>query len=111
MEANKNNAPETIPMTWHKKYQDRGHGCPLCGKAFKTLEKKRFIHVGAGGDSILRADLPCTGGFSGECAVFSDGTVDTGDMGWFEIGDACAKKLGKEWSKELPPIEPNIVWP
>lgn len=92
-------------MTWSEKFHSQGHGCPLCGKAFKTKEEKSYIHVGEGGTSIMRPDLPL-GGMYGEAVVYSDGTVDTGDMGWFEIGGGCARKLGKEWHKKLPPINP-----
>jgi hypothetical protein len=96
--------PETIPMVWHPNFHKNGDsGCPLCGKALKPNEKRRYVHVGRGGVAILRADLPCTGGLSGEAAVFADGSFDTGDMGWFEVGSTCARKLGPEYSKELPP--------
>jgi hypothetical protein len=97
--------PETRPMTWHPKFHDQGHGCPLCGKAFKTHDKKRFIHIGEGGASIMRADLPLGGG-EGDSAILSSGKADTGNMGWFEVGSGCAKKLGAAWSKELPPLIP-----
>lgn len=93
-------------MKWNKKFQDNGEcGCPICGKMLKGEEKRRYIHVGEGGASIMRADLPL-GGIHNEAAVLSNGTVDTGDMGWFAIGSGCAKKLGLEWSKELPPLVP-----
>lgn len=95
--------PETRPMTWHPMYHDRGHGCPICGKVLKAHEKRRYIHIGEGGASILRADLTLVMGVSGEQAILSTGP-DTGEMGWYEIGSGCAKKLGAAWHKELPPI-------
>ena len=97
--------PETLPMTWSEKYHEQGFGCPLCGKKFTVLENKSFIHVGEGGASIMRVDLPL-GGMHNEAAILSDGTVDDGDMGWFEIGSGCAKKLGSAWHKKLEPLAP-----
>jgi hypothetical protein len=92
---------ESRPFTWHPRYLKNGEtGCPLCGKNLKDNEKRRFIHIGHGGDRILRADLPVT---ESGAAILSTGP-DTGDMGWFEVGSSCAKKLGAEYSKELPPI-------
>jgi hypothetical protein len=100
--------PETLPMPWSKRYQDNGEcGCPLCGKMLKPKEKRRYIHVGEGGGSIMRADLPLAGNDE-DSAVLSTG-VDTGNMGWFEVGSGCARKLGLEWSKELPPIQVPVA--
>ena len=94
--------PETLPMDW-KPFQDKGEcGCVLCGRPLKEKEKRRYVHIGEGGVSILRADLPL-GGSWGEAAILSTG-LDTGDMGWFEVGAGCARKIGLEYSKELPPI-------
>lgn len=94
---------ETLPMSWDK-YNKAGEcGCVLCGRPLKPNEKRRYIHIGEGGASILHADLPL-GGPYGEAAVFADGRVDTGDIGWHEVGAGCAKKLGSGWSKVLPPI-------
>lgn len=103
--------PEMIPMTFHEKFHERGSaGCPICGKMLKATEKRRYIHVGRGGDSIMRADLPL-GGYEGDSAILSDGTVDTGNMGWFEVGSSCAKKLGLAYSAELPALIPIITVP
>jgi hypothetical protein len=94
---------ETRPMVWHPNFVKNGEvGCPLCGKNLKPKEARRYIHVGQGGVSILRADLPL-GGRSGEAAILSTGP-DTGDMGWFAVGSTCAKRLGAEFSKPLPPL-------
>lgn len=101
--TNANTTPETRPMTFHPAFLKRGEqGCPFCGKALKTSEQKLYVHVGQGGASIMRADLPL-GGFEGGAAILAGGP-DTGDMGWFAVGATCAKKLGPEWSRELPPI-------
>lgn len=81
-------APEAIPMTWHAKFRKTECGCPICGKPL--TKSTRFIHVAEGGASIVRADL-------------ADDAV-SGDMGWFEVGSTCAKKLGAAYSRELAPI-------
>lgn len=52
----------------------------------------------------MRVDLPL-GGIEGESAITADG-CDTGDMGWYEIGLGCARKLGSEWHKELVRLQP-----
>lgn len=98
--------PETLPMDW-KKYNAAGEcGCILCGRPHGSLEKDHlYVHIGQGGRSIMRADLPIQVGPSGgDCAILADGSVDTGDMGWFPIGSTCAKKLGSEYVKILKPI-------
>jgi len=92
---------ETRPMHWHPRFGET-NGCALCGERLGPNPRQRYIHVGQGGASILRADLPTVEGRDG--VMLSTG-YDTGDMGWFEVGDGCARKLGAEWSKELPPIE------
>lgn len=93
--------PETLPMSWTK-YQASGEcGCVLCGRPMKPNEKRRYIHIGEGGKSILRADLL----HDEKTDTYTvNGKVDMGDMGWFEVGATCAKKLGLEYSKELPPL-------
>lgn len=96
--------PETLPMNWTK-FQAAGEcGCVLCGKKIpsrKTNDKGIYVHIGQGGGSILRADLPIVD----DCAVFADGSRDTGDMGWFQVGPDCAKKLGKAFVKVLDAVE------
>ncbi len=85
-----NNTANKIPMKWHKDYSKRGEtGCPLCGKDLKVGAKRSYIHVVDGGASILA---------SGE-----DQTEASDDMGWFEIGSSCAKKLGPAWTRKLLP--------
>lgn len=102
------NKPETIPMNWTK-YNKAGEcGCVLCGKRLPARainDKGLYVHIGQGGSSIMRADLPIVeGAGGGDCAVLSDGTIDTGDMGWFQIGPDCAKKIGREYVKELEAV-------
>jgi hypothetical protein len=100
-----NTLPETIPMSWTK-YQEAGEcGCVICGRPMKDREKPRFVHIGEGGISILRADLPL-GGLYEEAAMLTtpDGPkADTGDMGWFPIGPNCARKIGLAYTKEFIP--------
>lgn len=96
--------PNTLPMDW-KKYQDANEcGCVLCGKKLPARaygDKGVYIHIGQGGASILRTDLPLAGE---DGPAIIDGKVDTGDMGWFQVGPNCAKKLGKAFYKELDAI-------
>lgn len=102
--------PETIPMDWTK-YRAAGEcGCILCGRPHGSLEKDHlYVHIGCGGTSILRADLPIKDGLGGDNVIFADGSVDTGDLGWFPIGSTCAKKLGKEYVKNLPPMDADAA--
>lgn len=105
METKTNTLPETIPMSWTK-FQEAGEcGCAICGRPMKAKEKPRFIHIGEGGQSILRVDLPM-GGPHNEAAMLTtpEGPkMDTGDMGWYEVGPSCAKKLGAAYTAEFIP--------
>ncbi len=100
-------------MSWDN-FNKRGEcGCVLCGRPLKAKEVRRYIHIGEGGGSILRADLITVPGkeyvlegktyTTGEMYVVN-GVPDTGDLGWFAVGSTCAKKLGPEFSKELAPL-------
>lgn len=97
------NKPETKPMSWDK-YNKAGEcGCVICGRPIGSLEVDHlYVHIGQGGGSILRADLP-TDGPDGS-VIFADGTIDDGDMGWFPIGSNCAKKIGTAYVKKLQPV-------
>jgi hypothetical protein len=95
--------PETLPMNWEPFRKNQECGCVICGKRMKNADPL-YVHIGEGGLSILRADLPL-GGPSGEAAILSTG-IDTGDMGWYAIGNDCAKKLGLAYCKKLQPLDP-----
>ncbi len=104
--------PETLPMSWTN-YQAAGEcGCVICGRKIptrKTNDKGIYIHIGQGGASILRVDLPTVSNeitvegkkVKGEDLYVLSTGPDTGDMGWFQVGPDCAKKLGKDFFKVL----------
>src|ERR1700744_1424781 len=102
--------PEKLPMNWDA-YNAAGEcGCIMCGKPMSKGKKIRYVHIGSGGASILRADL-FLGGFEGEQAIFANGELDTGDRGWYAIGPDCARKLGYDYSKEIPPVKMDTLMP
>lgn len=108
-------APETLPMDWTK-YNKAGEcGCVICGKPIpsrSTNDKGIYVHIGQGGDSILRVDLPTVENeitvngkkMRGEDLYVLSTGPDTGDMGWFQVGPNCAKKLGKAFYKVLDEV-------
>jgi len=81
-------APLDYP-TRHSATTDRY--CVVCHKDIKTgKDRARFVHVIEGGSHVLHPD-------DEDLYV-----PDRGDMGLFEIGPECARRLGVEFTSRPP---------
>lgn len=62
---------------------DEYHRCVCCGRAVEIATATLFVHVINGGSD-----------YGGEAEETNEvGDTDAGDMGWFPVGSACARKL------------------
>lgn len=59
--------------------------CAKCQKDLKPGLQYHAIHLVGGGVQILHPE---------DEAIYVD---DGGDMYWFEVGNDCARQIGKEW--------------
>lgn len=60
--------------------------CVRCHRDIKPGEHRRFVHLIAGGATILHP------------ADESSYIPDNGDCGSFPVGMGCARKIGLEWT-------------
>ncbi len=75
--------------------------CCMCQRDLAADNSKvRKVHLVHGGMFILHPDDESR--FSAGCNLkFEDGSVepDQGDMGIFNIGPECVRKIGAEWTR------------